>query len=124
MVQRAADVAKKRTDSAYESVEGFNNGLETAMTRAVRGYVSILNGIAEISHENVRHALATVEKTAEAKSLAEAAQIQVEYARESAAQNLEHARSAYETARDVVVEETETLRTRAADMWKGGKAAA
>ena len=124
MVQRAADVAKKRTDNAYETVEGFNSGVEIALTRAVKGYMSILTGIANVSHENVRHMLATVEKASEAKSLTEAAQIQVDFVRESATQNFEHARSAYETARDVVVEETETLRTRAADMWKGEKTAA
>ncbi|MEO0682824.1 MAG: phasin family protein [Pseudomonadota bacterium] len=124
VAHRAAEVARKRTDGALESATDFNKGLETTLTRFVGGYVSILNGMAEITHENARHAIAATEKLVEAKSLSEAAQIQAEYVRESATQNFEHARTAYEKARDVVVEETEGLRTRASDMWNGASKAA
>ena len=56
-VKRAAETAKDRTDSAYENVGEFNKGVENMMTRLVRGYVSILEGAARVSHDNVKTGL-------------------------------------------------------------------
>lgn len=116
-VQRTAHAAKDRTDSAYESVGEFNKGVESTMNRLVRGYVSILEGAARVSHENVKHALVTVEKVAAAKSLSEAAQIQVDFVRESAAANYDTARAAFDEVRETVTEGAEAVRARATTMW-------
>ncbi len=86
-VQRTAAAAKERTDSAYEGVTKFNDGLEKTMNRMVVGYVGLLSEIADASHENAVRALTTVEKIANAKSLSEAAQIQVDYIRENISAN-------------------------------------
>lgn len=116
-VQRTATAAKDRTDSAYENVGEFNKGVENTMNRLVRGYVSILEGAARVSHENVKHALTTVEKVAAAKSLSEAAQIQVDFVRESTAANYDTARAAFEDVRETVTEGAEAARARATAMW-------
>ena len=116
-VLRATETAKDRTDNAYESVEEFNKGVESTMNRVVRGYVSLLEGAARVSHENVKHALATVEKVAAAKSLSEAAQIQVDFVRESAAANYDTARAAFDDVRETVTEGAEAVRARATTMW-------
>ena len=116
-VLRATETAKDRTDNAYESVEEFNKGVESTMNRVVRGYVSLLEGAARVSHENVKHALVTVEKVAAAKSLSEAAQIQVDFVRESAAANYDTARAAFDDVRETVTEGAEAVRARATTMW-------
>ena len=123
-VARTAASAKDRTDSAYENVGEFNKGVETTMNRVARGYVSILDGLARASHENVKHALTTVEKVAQAKTFAEAAQIQVDFVRESAAANYDTARAAFDEAREVVTENAEAARARASEMFSFGKKAA
>ena len=123
-VQRAAAAAMERSDSAYENVNEFNKGVETTLNRVAAGYVSILGGIARANHENVKHALSTVEKVAAAKSFTEAAQVQVDFVREAAAANYDNMRAAYDTARDVVTENAEAARARAGDIWPFGKKAA
>lgn len=123
-VQRTAASAIERTDDAYANVSEFNKGLETSLNRVASGYVSILGGIARASHENVKHALSTVEKVAQAKSFSEAAQIQVDFVREAAAANYDNARSAYDATREVVAENAEAARERASKAWPFGKKAA
>ena len=116
-VLKTTATAKDRTDSAYEGVEEFNKGVESTMNRFVSGYVNFLGGVARVSHENVKHALTTVEKVAAAKSLSEAAQIQVDYVRESAAANYDTARAAFDEVRETVTEGAEAVRARATTMW-------
>ena len=58
------------------------------------------------------------------KSLTEAAQIQVDFVRDSAAANYDEVRGAYDVARETVMDGAEAARTRAADMWPFAKKAA
>ncbi|MEM7545736.1 MAG: phasin family protein [Pseudomonadota bacterium] len=123
-VQRTAASAKERSDNAYEGVSKFNNGLEKTLSRAVVGYVGILGEVAEAAHANVNHALATVEKVAQAKSLSEAAQIQVDFVRENTTANYDRARAAFDATRDVVTEGYNSIREGASDMMPSTKKAA
>ena len=123
-VKRSAATAKERSDNLYEGSEKLNSGIEKALTRAVTGYVGFLGNIAEATHANVNHALTTAEKLAAAKSLSEAAQIQVDFVRENASANIERVRSAVNTTREVVMEGTETLRENASKVWPYGNKAA
>lgn len=123
-VQRTAATAKERSNDAFEGVTKFNSGLEKAMSRMVGAYVGILGEIAEATHANVNHALATVEKTAKATSLTEAAQVQVDFYREASAANYDRARTAFEATRDAVNEGVATIREGASDMLPYGKKAA
>ncbi len=123
-VQRTAASVKERSDNAYEGVSKFNNGLEKTLSRFVVGYVGILGEVAEAAHANVNHALTTVEKVAQAKSLTEAAQIQVDFVRENASANFDRARTAFDATRDVVTEGYKTIRDGAADLMPAAKKAA
>ena len=123
-VQRTAATAKERADDAYEGATKFNSGLEKAMSRMVGAYVGILGEVADAAHANVNHALATVEKTAKATSLTEAAQVQVDFYREASAANYDRARTAFEATRDAVSEGVTSIREGASDMLPYGKKAA
>jgi len=123
-VQRTAASVKDRSDSAYEGVSKFNNGLEKTLSRFVVGYVGILGEVAEAAHANMNHALATVEKVAQAKTLTEAAQIQVDFVRENATSNYDRARTAFEATRDVVTEGYKTIREGTAEVLPYAKKAA
>ncbi|MEM8753308.1 MAG: phasin family protein [Pseudomonadota bacterium] len=123
-VARSAASAKERTDDAYEGVTKFNNGLEKTMNRLVVGYVGILGDIAEATHANVKHALETVEKVAAAKTFTEAAQVQVDFVRESTTANYDRARTAFDATRDVVSEGVKTIRESASDLMPQAKKAA
>ncbi len=123
-VSRTACAAKERTDSAYERVGEFNKGVESTLTRAIQGYVSILDGFARVSHENVNRALVSVEKTAAATSYVEAAQIQVDFIRDSASANYETAREAAEQVREVVTDGVKSISERANGMWSSAQKAA
>lgn len=123
-VQRTAATAKERSDDAYEGATKFNSGLEKAMSRMVGAYVGILGEVADAAHANVNHALATVEKTAKATSLTEAAQVQVDFYREASAANYDRARTAFEATRDAVSEGVTSIREGASDILPYGKKAA
>lgn len=109
-VTRTTAAAKERTDSAYEGVSKFNDGLEKTMNRVVVGYVGILGEIAEMAHANTKAALETVEKVAAAKTFTEAAQVQVDFIRETSTANYDRARTAFDATRDVVTEGVTSLR--------------
>ena len=101
-MRRSALTAKERSDDAFETAEKFNDNVETAMTRAVTGYVAILDGVAKAAHEDVNRALTTVEKLAGAKSVSEAVSIQTNYVRENTTANVERMRDAFGATRDLV----------------------
>ena len=123
-VTRTAHAAKERADSAYENVGEFHKGVESTLTRIVTGYVSILDGFAQMSHENVNRAIATVEKTAAAKDYVEAAQLQVDFVRDTATANYEIARNAVEQVRETLSDGAKTISDRANAMWNASKKAA
>ncbi|MFD0917120.1 phasin family protein [Pseudahrensia aquimaris] len=123
-VRRSAATAKERTDDFYETTNKFNSGLESALTRVAGGYVSILGGIAAATHENVTHALTTVEKLANAESVSEAVRIQSDYVRESTSANIGRARDAAEIVRDMAGESVNMVRENAMKAWPYGQKAA
>ncbi len=123
-VRRSAVTAKERTDEFYDNAEKFNSGLESALTRAATGYVSILGGMMKATHENVDRALTTVEKLAAAQSVSEAVRIQADYLRENTNANVDMVRQAANTTRDAVMENVSMVRDTAAKAWPYGKKAA
>ncbi len=123
-VKRSAATAKERAENLHEGTEKFNSSLENGMTRFVGGYVSVLGGIAEATFANVDHALTTVEKLAGAQSVSEAVRIQSDYVRESTTNNMNRARDAANIAREMVVENTSSMRDQFAKAWPYGQKAA
>ncbi|QIE56159.1 hypothetical protein G5B40_12225 [Pikeienuella piscinae] len=123
-VQRTAASARERTDSAYEGVSKFNSGLEKTMNRLVTGYVGILGEVADATRSNLVHAISTAEKVAQAKTLAEAAQIQIDFARDNATANYDRARNAVSATRDVVAEGVDAIREGVSGAWSHGQKAA
>ena len=123
-VRRSAVGAKERADDLYENSEKFNSGLENALTRVAGGYVSILGGIAAATHDNVNHALTTVEKLANAESVSEAVRIQSDYVRENTSANLARVRDAAETIREVAGDSAGMVRENVSKIWPYGKKAA
>ena len=111
-MRRSALTAKERSDDAYETAEKFNDNVETAMNRAVSGYVALLDGVAKAAHEDVTRALTTVEKLAGARSVSEAVSIQTAYVRENTTANIERLRGAYGVTRDAVVDGAGAMRER------------
>ncbi len=110
-VKRMATDAQERAENLHEDVKSATHRAETFATSLVSGYADFTRGLVEASLANVRHALATVEKVATAKSLNEAAQIQVEYVRDSARSNFERAREAAEAARVAAVDGAKTIQS-------------
>jgi hypothetical protein len=98
-VQRGATAARERAEEMHEGIVGATARAENMATALVSNYADFARGMVDASLANVRHAFATVEKVAAASSLTEAAQIQADYIRESAASNYERAREAAETTR-------------------------
>lgn len=123
-VTRTAASAKERTESAYEGVSKFNSGLEKTMGRLVTGYVGILSEIADASRANALHTLSMVEKLAQAKTVTEAGQIQVDFVREYATANYDRVRNAVSQTRDVVTEGAEAIRESVAEVMPMTKKAA
>ena len=123
-VRRSAASAKERSDTLYDSTTKFNSGLETALTRVAGGYVSILGGIADATHDNLNRALTTVEKLANAGSVSEAVRIQSDYVRETTTANLDRARQAAETVREVAGDGAGMVRENVTKIWPYGQKAA
>ena len=109
-MRRSALTAKERSDDAYETVEKFNDNVETAMNRAVGGYVAMLDGVAKAAHEDVNRALTTVEKLAGARSVSEAVSIQTNYVRENTTANIERIRNVFGMTRDMMATGASTVR--------------
>lgn len=110
-VKRMATDAQERAENLHEDVKGATRRAETFATSIVSGYADFTRGLVEASLANVRHAFATVEKVASAKSLNEAAQIQADYVRDSARSNFERARDAAEAARIAAVDGAKTIQS-------------
>lgn len=123
-VQRSTATAKERTDSAYQGVSRFNSGLEKTLNRLVTGYVGILGEVAGATHANTLHALSSIEKVSQAKTVSEAAQIHVDFVRESTTANLDRLRTAFEASRDVVTEGASTIRESVSEMMPANRKAA
>lgn len=123
-VRRSAATAKERSDDLYENSTKFNSGLESALTRMAGGYVSILSGLASATHDNVNHALTTVEKLANAESVSEAVRIQSDYVRDNASANMARVRDAADIVREVAGDSANMVRENVSKVWPYGKKAA
>lgn len=121
LVKRTTETAKERTDGLYETTKKYNADLESLLVRAAKGYVDILGNMADVTYKNVNRGIMTAEKLAEAKSLSEAQQIQMDYVRAQHDANMENARSAFDYVRETVTENTESLRDTASKVWSGDK---
>ncbi|MEL6751072.1 MAG: phasin family protein [Pseudomonadota bacterium] len=123
-VRRSALTAKERTDNAYESVEQFNDNVESTMNRAVGGYVSILDGVAKAAHEDVTRALNSVEQLASAKSVSEAVSIQTTFIRENTTANIDRVRTVFGYGRDMLMDGAAMVRENVSAAMPSGKKAA
>ena len=123
MVMRSTATVKDRTDDIYASSKKYNSDLENVLVRAAHGYANILGNMADAAYTNINRGVTTAEKLASAQSLSEAMQIQADYVREQSNCSMENARSAFEYVRDVVSENTESLRDTATSMFKTEKGA-
>ena len=123
-VRRTAATGQERTDAVYESVESYNDGLESAMKRVVDGYVSVLGFAAKAAHEDATRAFATMGKLAEAKSVTEAMRIQGDYIRQNTTAQVERVRDAGGAVRDVAMDGFQAARDNVTTMWPYGKKAA
>nr|WHW29410.1 putative phasin family protein [uncultured bacterium] len=123
-VRRSASSAKERSDDMLETTEKFNSGLESVLTRAAGGYVSLLGGIASATHDNFNRALTTMEKLAGATSVSEAVRIQADYVRDNTTANLTLVREAADNVREVSTEGYDAVRKNVSKVWPYGKKAA
>lgn len=124
IVQRGAVEGKKQTETAYEGVTKFNSAFEKSMSRLVTGYVGILGDVAEATHANMIQGFGALEQVSQAKTPAEAAQIQADFIRDTANANMERARNAAASTRDIMTESIESLRDSLAGMYKFDKKSA
>lgn len=108
-LQRGATVARERAEEMHEGIAGATARAENMATALVSNYADFARGMVDASLANMRHAFATVEKVASASTLSEAAQIQADYLRESAAANYERAREAAEAARARIADGAKAL---------------
>ena len=123
-VRRSAATAKERSDEMFDTTTKFNTGLEGALTKAGKGYVSILGGIAAATHDNFNRALTTVEKLANAGSVSDAVRIQADYVRENTTANLALVREAADTVRETATDGYSMVRQNVVSAWPYGKKAA
>ncbi|MCH2163881.1 MAG: phasin family protein [Marinovum sp.] len=122
-VKRSVATAQERTEGAYDASKRYTSNVEGFLVRAARGYADILGNVADATYTNMNHSIATAEKLAEAKTLSDAMQIQMDFVRESSSRNMETMRSAYDFVREGVTEASAELRDTATKAWSGEKAA-
>ncbi|MEM7240883.1 MAG: phasin family protein [Pseudomonadota bacterium] len=123
LVKRSSANAKDRTDGIYDASKKYNTNLETFLVRAAKGYTDVLGNIADAAYANVNHSIATAEKLAEAKSVSEAVQIQLDFVREYASNNLENVRASYGYVQEQVTENSQFVRENAMNLFNANKAA-
>ena len=123
-VARQAATAKERAETAHETAAKFNTNVEKAAVSFIGRYAAFNKGLIDMAAANVSHALVTVEKVSQAKSLSDAMQIQADYVRESAKANYDRVRDAAEVAKETVSEAAAAVRENAAKVWPYGNKAA
>lgn len=123
-VKKGAATAKERAETAHANTIKFANGAEKLTVSFVGGYANFARGLVDATLANVQHVLTTIEKVAAAKSVNEAAQIQVDFVRENASANAERVRNAAETARNVVTEGVKDVQAELSKLYSFDKKAA
>jgi hypothetical protein len=79
LAQRAVKTAQERAETFNATAEKATATLESALTTSTATVADVARAMQGAIHADVKATLATVEKIAAAKSLAEAAQIHVEF---------------------------------------------
>lgn len=123
-VTKNAATAKDRAESVHAGAIKFATGAENLAVSFVGGYANFVRGLFDATLANVEHTLDTVEKVAGAKSLSEAAQIQVDAVRESANANMERVRAAADTARTAVTDGAKEVQAQFSKFYGAEKKAA
>jgi hypothetical protein len=121
-VQRSAATAKERAESVHTGASNVTASVEKAMTSLVGGYAGLTRGLIDVTYANVKHALETVEKVAQAQTLGEAVKIQADYVRENARANYDRVREAAEKARTSLADGAKTVQAELSGLY-GRKAA-
>lgn len=94
LAQRAVKTAQERADTMKASAEKATATIESAFAGSAATAADVARGLQGAIHDDVKATLASVEKMTEAKSLAEAAQIHVEYLGERGRVGLDRMKSA------------------------------
>ena len=123
-VQKGAVTVSDRAETVHTGVIKFADGAEKLAHSFVGGYANFARGVVDMTLANVKHTLTTIKKIAGAKSLSEAAQIQVDFVRENASANVERVRGAAETARNVVTEGAKEVQAELSKLYSFDKKAA
>lgn len=124
----AREMVRSGVSKASEGLDTVESGLNSAgasadkiTATAIDGYRSFSRELFDAGFANMRLALDGLTKLAEARTFAEAMQIQTEIMREGAQSNMDRARKQAEMVRDVMTENTRTAQEEAAKL--GRKAA-
>lgn len=123
-VKKGAATVSDRAETVHTGAIKFTNGAEKLAQSFVGGYANFARGLVDMTLANVKHTLTTVEKLSGAKSLNEAAKIQVDFVRENASANMERVRGAAETARTVVTEGAKEVQAELSKLYSFNKKAA
>lgn len=92
-VQRAAKTAQERAESLSASAQKATSAIESAFGGSATTVAEATRAVQDAIYEDVKASLAAVEKIAAAKTLAEAAQVQVDYLSERSQVGLERMKS-------------------------------
>ncbi|PWV95392.1 phasin protein [Hoeflea marina] len=123
-VARQAAAAKAHAETAHAGAARMNADAEKAAVTMFSQYAAFTKGLLDLTHANVTHALATVEKMSAASSVNDAVQIQAEYVRDAAKANFEHARSTAEMAQKQAAEAAASVRDEATKAFELARKAA
>ena len=113
-VAQQAATAQARTEAAQEGAAKLNADAEKAAVSFVGNYANFTKSLIDMTAANVRHAFATVEKVAAAKTLPDAMKIQADFVRDSSKANLARLNDVSETAKASMEQVTATAREAAA----------
>lgn len=123
-VKKTAHGAGERSDDVHEGIVRVSETAEKAVSGMVGGYYNAFRGVIEASKANADHYFATVEKVATAKDVKEAFQIQADFARDYAQNNIQRGRDAIESTRTSLNETVANVQDEMKKVWSFGKKAA
>ena len=108
-VKRSAVTASEKAAEAHDFAQSAAGKTEQAITAIVNGGAKITRNVMQASFENLEAVLVNVQKTAEAKSLSEAAQLQADFIRDYTKANFNRLRSAADAVRETSAENAAML---------------
>lgn len=92
-VKRSVEVAQERAAGAHANSIKATDAIETATSKAVSNFARVSRDLQAAAFDDAKAYFASVSKIADAKSLSEAVQIQVDYLRERSDVNISRAKS-------------------------------